>query len=128
MQVINRHKDIESYGEPINYGTSNIKFWEETTKELIKNKEHSLVNKAKTFLDNSCIMQIDNSNWKCNPLEGYNTKTYEIRSTKEGLSCNCQGFKKKLLEFNLGKQDIKPLCSHIVAVKQFCFLEQRKSI
>lgn len=38
-------------------------------------------------------------------------------------SCSCQGFNKKLKDFENGNSDIRPICSHILAVKQLNFIE-----
>ena len=125
MELINPHKDIETYHNPINYDSHNVRFWEELSKELIKEgKGKTLVTKAKGFIDNNCIVKVNSATWNVKPIEGYNKKTYEIRIDYMGFHCSCQGFQKKQLEYDTGKTEVKPLCSHILAVRQSCFLEE----
>jgi len=117
-----------TYSEPLSYDISNVVYWEPNSKELKSSGKSALLTKAKTFLLEGCIVQINLSTWICKPVKDYNKTTYTISSTTEGLVCNCQGFNKKLQEYKQGKSEIKPTCSHIVAVKQFCFIEEKNTI
>ena len=82
-----------------------------------------LLTKAKAFVNEGCIEALNNSTWICKPLKKYNKTTYFIRSTSAGFTCTCQGFNKKYQDYEAGRSELKPICSHILAVKQFCFLE-----
>ena len=119
-----------SYENPRKYTPSNIVFWEPTSKALKLAHEEKQINanpliiKARRFLSEGCIKQVDDTTFKCGPVKDYNKTTYVIRFTdEENIECNCQGFNKKLHEYREGKSDIKPICSHVLAVKQFCYIE-----
>lgn len=122
-----------SYEPPQNYNSKNVIFWEETSNALrlaqASGDKHArpLLTKAKKFIDSQCVDQISQTSWKCKPLKAYNKTEYLIRETDQGMVCNCQGFKKAQKNFDEGHSDIKPICSHVVAVKQFCFLEAKKN-
>lgn len=117
----------QSYEEPREYTPTNVIYWEDTSKELRREGRFgtSLLNKSRKFLQNNCIKQISDASWTCDPIKDYNKTSHYIISTTRGLTCDCQGFKKKQKDFDEGNSNIKPICSHIVAVKQYCFLEEK---
>jgi len=125
-------KEIESYGEPQNYTPNNVCYWEETSKALMVAKQQGdrhaspLLTKAKMFILAGCIEQRSETEWICKPKKDYNKASHTIRSTEDGMECSCQGFNVKKKRFEMGETEITPICSHIVAVKQFCFLEAKK--
>jgi hypothetical protein len=96
----------------------NVCFWEPESRRLIKLKQDgskeaaTLLSKAKKFLENNCIKRISQQKWHCLPLEGYNSTTYLI-SFIDSWDCNCQGFS--------NNQN----CSHILAVKQYEYMEKQ---
>lgn len=120
-----------NFEAPKEFNSKTVVFWEPTSKELKVAgekglfKANPLLTKAKKFLDESCIRKINNTTFLCTPLKDYNKTSYTISSTSEGFFCNCQGFNKKLQEHTEGKSEIKPICSHVLAVKQYCFIESR---
>jgi hypothetical protein len=124
---------IQSYEDPKEYTIKNVTYWEPSSKALMIAKgsgdKHAspLLTKAKKFLIEGCIEQVNNTTWLCMPLINYNKTTYFIRSIKGGFTCNCQGFNKKYTEFETGNSDITPICSHILAVKQYCFIGVRNA-
>ena len=98
----------------------NVMFWEPESQELIRLKKNgdkmaaTMLTKAETFLMNKCIQKTSDG-FLCKPLEGYNKTTYSIKVNP--FSCNCQGFCSKVKKGEPGN------CSHILAVKQFIFIE-----
>ena len=113
-----------SYEPPSKYTPTNIIYWEPMSKELRMRGRFgiALLNKARNFLQNSCVEQIDPTSWICKPVKGYNKREYKISSAGEDFSCECQGFRKKKKEYDEGNSNIVPICSHILAIKQFCFI------
>lgn len=114
------------YEEPREYTIDNISFHEPTSK-LIKEqrKGKSILFKAKIFLEKNCIISISDTEWNCMPIRDYNKKTHRIRLTEEGFICDCQGFRDKFNTYEEGKSEVIPICSHILAVKQFCFIREK---
>lgn len=111
-----------TYERPRKFTPNNVCYWEKTSKQLMVHGEKSdkvLLTKAKKFLEQNCIELKSYSKWICKPLKDYNKTTYEIDLKGHDFSCNCQGYNKKL---NDGVED--PICSHILAVKQFIFLQR----
>ena len=108
---------------PEEFTYRNVMYWEPDSMELIKLKKDgskqaaTLLTKAEDFLLNDCIVRT-NIGWDCLPIEGYNSTTYHIFIDQySNFACNCQGFVSKV------KNGEKGICSHIVAVKQFNFME-----
>lgn len=124
-----RAVEIETFEPPVEYNEDNVVYWHKESKELRTasksgdKKAGTLLTKAKEFLFNDCIKQENGTTWLCLPIPDYNKSTYNIRLTSEGWDCNCQGFNKKQSDFKDGNSNIKPICSHILAVKQFMFIE-----
>lgn len=121
-------REIITFEPPREYAPSNIAFWEPISKELKQEgskQSTTLISKAKKFLENNCVRQLSATKWECLPIFRYNKTTYKIRLTIDGWECNCQGFNKKLREFQEGHSDIQPICSHILAVIQNKFIEEK---
>lgn len=117
-------QQIETFEPPREYNASNVQFWEPISKGLKENKQGKvLIGKAKKFLDQGCVEQKSPTSWICSPLKGYNKTNYYINSIQDGFECNCQGFKQKLKEYEEGHTDQKPICSHVLAVIQYNFME-----
>ncbi len=123
-----------TYEDPEHYTPENIIYWEPTSKELRQAGRFgiALLNKARKFLQNHCIEQLNFSTWICKPIKDYNKTPHYIRSIpnpfpegQEGLGCDCQGFKKKKKLLDEGISNEIPICSHIIAVKQYCFIESK---
>lgn len=117
----------QTYEPPENYTPQNIIYWEPTSNELRRSGRYgmALLDKARKFLKNSCVTQIDISTWLVKPIKDYNKTEHYIVSTEKGLTCDCQGFRKKKKEYDEGQSSIIPICSHVIAVKQFCFIEEK---
>ena len=121
------------YEQPSEYTYNNVMYWEPFSKALVIAKKagdkhaNPLLTKAKKFLNENCIDQLSASTWVCKPIKNYNKTSYFIRSTDEGFSCCCRGFNKKYQEYEAGKLDLKPICSHIIAVKQYCFIKSKNA-
>lgn len=118
-----------TYDPPKEYTPKNIIYWEQTSNELRMSGRFgmALLNKARKFLLNHCIEQIDYVCWICKPIKDYNKTEHHIISTERGFTCDCQGFRKKQEDFEDGKSSEIPLCSHIIAVKQFCFIKSKNN-
>ena len=120
-----------TYERPKEFNPNNVCFWEKTSKELKVARKNGdkqagvFLTKAKMFLENECIQRVNETNWICKPIKKYNHSTYKIRITEQGFECNCHGFNSKLKDYTNGDSNIKPTCSHIIAVKQFCFIESK---
>lgn len=118
---------IQTYEDPINYTPQNVIYWESTSNELRRSGKYgmAMLNKARKFLINGCIEQRSETEWRCKPIKDYNKTEYFIFSTEKDLACNCQGYKKKSKDYEEGKISEIPICSHTLAVKQFCFIEEK---
>lgn len=117
----------QTYEEPREYTPTNVIYWEATSQKLRQAGRYgiSLLNKARKFLQNSSVNQITSTTWVCRPIKDYNKTEHYIILTRKGLTCDCQGFKKKKSDYDHGHSSIKPICSHVLAVKQYCFIEGR---
>lgn len=124
-------REEQTFEPPREFNKNNVCFWESTSKTLKVAKEKGekqagvFLTKAKKFLDMGCIERINGTNWICKPIKNYNNTIYRIKITENGLECDCQGFNKKLKDYNNGISNTKPICSHIIGVKQFCFIESK---
>jgi len=113
--------EIETYHKPKKYTPDILVYWEPFTKELVSlagKEARPLIAKARRFLEEDCIKRLNPAYWECGPIKGYNKTTYIISHNNAGFMCNCQGFNKRREE---GTTLL--LCSHILAVKQFEFME-----
>lgn len=81
---------------------------------LEKSLKQTQINKARKFLENNCIQyDVTRKLFFCLPLQGYNTRTYELtraKGTDCGFECNCQFSQKQKRE---GRN---PACSHILTL------------
>tara|TARA_Y100000310_G_scaffold15342_1_gene15406 strand:+ start:5725 stop:6126 length:402 start_codon:yes stop_codon:yes gene_type:complete len=106
-----------------------VMYWEETSKALKgmqdegDKKARPLLVKAKKFLISNCIQQQSLTSWICKSIKDYNKTDHQVRSIEKGFECDCQGYNQKLKDLEEGRSDVKPICSHILAVKQFIFIE-----
>lgn len=120
-----------SFEPPKDFNPNNVCFWESTSKELKVARKNGdkpagvFLTRAKMFLENNCIERINETSWICKPIPDYNNTTYKIRITEKGFECNCHGFNNKLRDYTNGDSNVKPTCSHIIAVKQFAFIESK---
>ncbi len=66
----------------------NIQYWCHHTQQFAKTQ----ISKAKKFVENNCYEYNGDGFFLCNPIEGYNIRTYTIRKNKETdeFDCNCQ--------------------------------------
>ena len=121
---------IQTFEDPQHYTPKNIIYWESTSNELRLAGRFgvALLNKARKFLLNNCIDQISDTTWICKPIKDYNKTDHYIISTDRGLTCDCQGYNKKRKDFDEGKSSEIPICSHIVSVKQFCFIKEKNHV
>jgi hypothetical protein len=90
--------------------------------------KHSQEHKARKFVERGLIKyNHDGKCFVCEPIEGYNTRTYQLRRTLDGrFRCNCQFITTQEHKVGLGvlaAEDMKP-CSHIAALI-ICFREKR---
>lgn len=121
-----------SYEPPRIMNTTIVQHHEPTSKNLLEMARDKIANtktlltKARKFLENNCIKRTPYSitTWECYPIKYYNKTIYTIRLTESGWLCTCQGFKKRLKDYSEGHSDIKPICSHILAVKQLNFIKE----
>ena len=121
------NKEIETEEKPKEYTKKNVIYWEETSQRLRQDKKTKItVTKANKFLQAGCIKRLNETAWVCEALINYNKTTHFIRSIKDKLVCSCQGFNQRQTDHDNGNSNIKPFCSHTVAVKQFCFLEAKE--
>lgn len=104
---------LEIYEPPRELNFKNVMYWETESRQLLELKQNgdkeaaTLLTKAKHFLENDCIEQINRKLFIVKPIKNYNKTTYRIKNINdEEFICNCQGFSKN------------GICSHIIAVKQ----------
>ena len=117
----------QTYEPPRKYTPENIIYWEPTSNELRREGKFgiALLDKARKFLKNNCVTQIDYSTWIIKPIKDYNKTEHYIILTDNGFTCDCQGFRKKQKDFTEGQSSIIPVCSHILTIKQFCYIESK---
>jgi hypothetical protein len=121
-----------SYEPPREMNPEIVKFHEPMSKALLQISEikdwnpKTLLTKAKKILENDCIKYIGNGKYNCLPIANYNKSTYVIsfNNSEIGHSCSCQGFADKMKKFEEGHSDIRPICAHIIAVKQWKFIQE----
>jgi len=78
------------------------------------------IHKARKFIKHNCIKyNKDGQSFICEPIEGYNTRTYQMKKCPDGrFTCNCQFISsqnKRIRAGILHEDDMKP-CSHIAAL------------
>lgn len=72
----------------VNLTVDTVQYWCHHTQQFAKTQ----VEKAKKFVENNCYEYNGEGFFLCNPIKGYNTRTYTIRKNKETneFDCNCQ--------------------------------------
>lgn len=90
--------------------------------------KHSQEHKARKFVEYGLVKyNKDGSCFVCEPIPGYNKRTYQMRKTLDGrFRCNCQFITTQDHKVDNGilrVEDMKP-CSHIAALI-ICFREKR---
>ena len=119
MSIIKEYPE-PTIEQPRHYDFHNVMYWEKDSQLLVKQKQSgekeaaTLLTKAREFLFKNCIVKRED-HFICKPIEGYNKTTYTIRQIGDGFECNCQGFSNN------------HYCSHILAVRQFIFLEENNA-
>ena len=93
-----------------------IQYYDHYEEQLKKSQK----SKAKKFVDHDCIKyNKDGQTFICEPIIGYNTRTYQMTKKLNGqFRCNCQFITTQEKKINAGLQsedDLKP-CSHICAL------------
>ena len=64
--------------------------------EKLERLEHPWKNKISKIIQHGCLSRVNNDEWKCGPIRGYNTRTYDLkRKDTGGFRCNCQGYNKR---------------------------------
>ena len=99
-------KDLKDY----------IQYYDHYEETLKKSQEQ----KARKFVENNCIKyNEDGKCFVCEPLIGYNTRTYQMKKLVDGrFRCNCQCITTQENRVGMGimkPEDMKP-CSHIAAL------------
>ncbi len=93
-----------------------VQYYDEYEEKLKKTQ----MQKAKKFIDHDCIKyNREGQTFICEPIEGYNTRTYQMTKKLDGkFRCNCQFIvtqENKVVSGSLHIDDMKP-CSHIAAL------------
>lgn len=67
-----------------------IQHYDHILQKLTQTAKH----KAKKLLEYNCLKRVSDLEWKCDPIPGYNTRTYTIKRlfVWDKYKCNCQGF------------------------------------
>jgi hypothetical protein len=79
--------------------------------------EHPWAYKIQKLLELGCIKKINNDEYVCLPIPGYNVRQYQLKRQISGMfKCNCQGFSKR--------QD----CSHVQALYQIIGKDQDQGV
>ena len=101
--------ELETFDKPNRLEIWNVCHWFEKEGVLYGTQK----SKAKRFLYDNCIKKIDENNFKCLPIIGYNKTTHSLSHTLlNGWKCSCQFNRKNNKE-----------CSHIMACRLFIFME-----
>jgi hypothetical protein len=102
---------------PANITINNVQYYCHHAREL----KHTQVNKALKFIEADCIKYAGDGLFACEPLAGYNTRTYTMKKSEryfDTFECNCQGWITK--EKHDGIVEGSANCSHILSL-YFCF-------
>lgn len=58
--------------------------------------EHPWRSKILKILEHGCLKKVNSDLWFCDPISGYNKRSYALHRNQTGFfSCNCQGYKKR---------------------------------
>jgi len=104
-----------TYEPPKEMDEYKIIHWSKELKKLEGVKEGSAIKtKALKFLQHKCVgYDGDKKEFYVKPIPGYNKTTYNIKSEKGHLACNCQFYRKVSHKWD------HPICSHTMAVKMW---------
>lgn len=96
--------------------TNEVQYYDHYDMELKK----SQYSKAKKFLDLGLIKYNGDGSFLCEPIPGYNTRTYQMKKhhLTGRFTCNCQHYvmqRKKVDKQQIGEDEITK-CSHIAAL------------
>ena len=80
--------ELQKFEGPREITVDNVQYWSHHTQQFAK----SQVSKAKKFVEFKCYEYAGDGFFLCNPIKGYNTRTYTIRKNKltGEFNCNCQ--------------------------------------
>ena len=87
MVIVKSPNNQQDLG-PAQISVENVQYWSHHTQQFA----HSQVHKALEFVKNGCYEYVGEGMFLCNKINGYNTRTYNIKKneiTKE-FACNCQ--------------------------------------
>ena len=95
---------------------NDIQYYDHTEQKLTHGQE----NKVKKLISMKLIeYHRESKSFLCNPIPGYNTRTYQIKKRVTGrFECNCQFMttqRKKVLNGSLSEDETR-YCSHISAL------------
>ena len=90
-----------------------VQYFDIVTQKLVEPQE----TKIRKLLELNLLHKESDLVWKCDPIPGYNVRTYTIKRAYPGgpLKCNCQGFNKR------------GVCSHYIALQRF-IREERSNV
>ena len=61
--------------------------------EKLEKLDSPMKNKIRTLIENGCIRKVNDDEYKCLPILGYNKTTYTmVRKPDGNFKCNCQGY------------------------------------
>lgn len=86
--------------------TDEVQYYDHYEKTL----KHTQKYKARQFIKNDCIKYIGNNTFICEPIQGYNTRTYTLLKENGRWTCNCQFF----VRMSQKGEDL--ICSHLRAL------------
>lgn len=90
-----------------------VQYYDHTTRTL----DHPQKHKIAKLLEHGCIQKVNQDEFLCLPITGYNVRRYNLtRTPTGGFKCNCQGFTKR--------QD----CSHIQALYLIIGPDQKQGV
>ena len=81
-------RQIQTDDGPREITADNVQYWSHHTQQFAQTQ----VYKAKKFIEHNCYEYVGEGMFLCNPIVGYNTRTYNIKKNKktDEFSCNCQ--------------------------------------
>ena len=86
MEVIEKQRELNEGPKEITVET--VQYWSHHTQQFARTQ----VSKAKKFIEHGCYEYTGDGIFLCNPIKGYNTRTYTIKKGKgeEEFDGNCQ--------------------------------------
>ena len=101
-----------------------VQFYSAHARALKETQQH----KIDKFIEHGCI-EYDKATktFKCKPIPGYNSTTYDLTRDKlnGGFACNCQGFQKRKKDHEEGRNPDPPSCSHVGTLFEWLALRNR---